>query len=108
MKTGPKPRPSIVRFWEKVGLDMTPGGCWYWMGNRYPDGYGQFKDRSYHTCRAHRWIYEYLHGPIGSLHTLHRCDTPLCVRPSHLFTGTQLDNMRDMIRKGRHFTPFRK
>jgi len=35
---------------------------------------------------------------------LHRCDVKLCVRPGHLFAGTQADNVRDMIAKGRQAT----
>ena len=33
---------------------------------------------------------------------LHSCDTPACVRPSHLWQGTQKDNIQDSISKGRH------
>jgi ribosome-binding protein aMBF1 (putative translation factor) len=33
---------------------------------------------------------------------LHRCDNTLCVRPDHLFVGTDRDNTQDMIKKGRH------
>lgn len=38
--------------------------------------------------------------PKGAL-LLHRCDKPLCVEPSHLFYGSQRDNMRDCVLKGR-------
>jgi len=50
---------------------------------------------------AHRVAWELEHGPIPEgMCVLHQCDTPRCVR--HLFLGTKLQNIRDMIAKGRH------
>jgi hypothetical protein len=55
---------------------------------------------------VHRYSY-YLHcGKFNkSLHVLHRCDNPLCVNPKHLFLGTNLDNVKDKMKKGRSNSP---
>ena len=51
---------------------------------------------------AHRVAWMLAHGPIPrGMNVLHRCDVPRCVNPDHLFLGTQHDNVRDMIAKGR-------
>ena len=86
------------RFWSKV---KKTEGCWLWMGARDPDGYGSFRVGSRGT-HAHRIAYALKVGHIPpGLSVLHRCDNPPCVRPDHLFLGTQLDNVNDMAKKGR-------
>jgi hypothetical protein len=53
---------------------------------------------------AHRVAWELAHGqtlaPDG--YVLHTCDVRACVNPAHLVRGTQKDNIRDAVRKGRH------
>lgn len=42
------------------------------------------------------------YGPIpAGQRALHQCDNPPCIRPDHLFLGTQADNVRDMVAKSR-------
>lgn len=93
-RVGRKAHPEL-RFWQNV--DMM-GECWTWQGERRQRGYGAF-----YTMRngvkfvaAHRYAFELCYGPIpNGLLILHRCDNPPCVRPDHLYAGTQADNMRD-------------
>lgn len=87
-----------ARFWSKV---KQTEGCWLWMGARDPDGYGSFRVGSRGT-HAHRIAYALKVGHIPSgFSVLHKCDNPPCVRPDHLFLGTQLDNVHDMMSKSR-------
>jgi hypothetical protein len=76
--------------------------CWLWIGAIGADGYGRFnyEGRQY---RAHRLALELAGTKLGDgLFACHHCDNPKCVRPDHLFAGTNQDNMRDMVRKWRH------
>ena len=76
-------------------------GCWNWKKSRAPWGYGLIGENK-HCIRAHRKSYELWKGPIPKgLFVCHRCDNPPCCNPEHLFLGTDLDNKRDAIRKGR-------
>jgi HNH endonuclease len=77
-------------------------GCWLWMGAADNGGYGVLNINGT-LERAHRLAYSLFVGPIGNyLFCCHKCDTPLCANPDHLFLGTAHENSLDMARKGRH------
>lgn len=87
-----------TRFWRHVECSA---GCWLWTGQRNVKGYGRIENAG-RRRRAHRVSWELHNGPIpDGLLVCHRCDNPSCVRPDHLFLGTQVDNMRDCASKGR-------
>lgn len=92
------------RFWSKVNKTDT---CWLWTRQLSTKGYGRFlyysrSERSSRGMYAHRVSWIMANGPIpDGANVLHKCDTPACVNPEHLFLGTQSDNMQDCKRKGR-------
>lgn len=81
-----------TRFWAKVDKS---GECWLWTAGTFRRGYGAIKVDG-KQVKAHRLAHELFIGPIPEgLHVLHRCDVPGCVRPEHLYAGTDKDNVRD-------------
>jgi len=96
-----KPEDPAVRFWRKVSKTDS---CWIWMAGVTSSGYGQFMVGKSPSIKAyaHRFSWTLAHGPIpDGLFVCHRCDTPRCVRPDHLFLGTARENMHDALRKHR-------
>ena len=100
-------KPFPERFWAKVNKDgpipahrPELGPCWVWTGCRC-QGYGYLVWGG-KAMMAHRASWQLHHGSIQEgANILHHCDNPSCIRPSHLFTGTQQANIQDMIAKGR-------
>ena len=75
--------------------------CRLWAGS-LTNGYGQTYLPGRGTLRVHRLAWESLHGSIpDGMQVCHHCDVRNCYEPTHLFLGTQSDNMRDAWRKGR-------
>jgi len=72
-------------------------GCLLWTGPLNKDGYGNASGTG-----AHRRSWENEKGPIPKgLYVLHKCDVRHCVNPEHLYLGTQIHNMKDMVERGR-------
>ena len=100
-------KPEIhERFWSKVDKNapihpIIGTRCWVWTSNMDDEGYGLFSV-SEKSMRAHVFAYQEAHGYLlpGFL-VLHHCDNPPCVRESHMFVGTHVDNMIDCGEKGR-------
>lgn len=109
---GPEPIPMDRlpdHFWSKVDKngplppdDPSLGQCWIWTDTRKDKGYGVFNVRR-RAIYAHRYAYQITYGPImDGLQVLHNCHNGQrgCVRPSHLRTGTALENSRDAVKRG--------
>lgn len=97
-----KPIPELTekqleKFWSRVDKS---GDCWIWTGTKIR-GYGAASLQT--SFYAHRISY-FLANDIdpGESMVCHKCDTPACVNPDHLWLGDDLDNQQDSISKKRH------
>lgn len=78
-----------------------PDECWPWTGGLFSAGYGRMSvnNRSRPTTRL---LWQIVHGPIPPGYLIcHHCDNRRCMNMRHWFLGTQLDNARDKVSKGR-------
>lgn len=87
------------RFLQYVNKTL---GCWEWVGNANTrTGRAYFKLNGRNRIAA-RVSYEIFKGEIPrGFCVLHTCDNNKCVNPEHLYIGSQLDNIRDRVDRGR-------
>jgi hypothetical protein len=91
---------------ESKCAEPNAQGCVNWLGTKTRFGHGKIRinsDRLVSQVFAHRVAWILKRGDIPpEILVLHRCDNPSCVNVDHLFLGSQLDNVTDMIGKNRH------
>lgn len=100
-------RSLLERFEAKICREPN-SGCWLWAGGINERGYGiiGLGTRQDGVAKAHRVAWQLFCGEIpDGLNVLHKCDTPACCRPDHLYLGTLRDNSRDAVERGRNFVP---
>lgn len=101
---------EIGRFRAMVDTSAGPDACWPWTGSVMNKGYGHLTVRSrvtgaFSSILSHRFAFWIAKGrpPVGKVR--HDCDNPPCCNPAHLREGTQKENIRDAIDRGRFMFP---
>jgi len=93
------------RFWSLVDRSGGPESCWPWTGGLNEFGYGLVYING-KTFTAHRHAWRLTHGePPVDLCCCHACDRPICCNPTHLWLGTNEENIADRHAKGRSLPP---
>lgn len=93
-------RRTRAEFWDLC--TPTTSGCWMFHNAAPAHPYGRFTLDGHQTS-AHRASWIICHGAIPTgMCVCHKCDTPGCVNPDHLFLGTMRENNLDKLLKGRN------
>jgi hypothetical protein len=93
-------RGTLVERFEAKYIPEPNSGCWLWEGSYVTGGYGQIRIGSTRVL-AHHVAYQLFKGEVGESKVLHNCDNPACVNPGHLRLGTQSENIKESVDKGR-------
>ncbi len=83
-----------------ANIKKTETNCWLYK-NTTSGPYSKLRWNG-KWYSGHRCSWEVFNGKIpDKMWVCHSCDTPKCINPDHLFVGTQSDNIKDSVKKGR-------
>jgi hypothetical protein len=87
---------------KKITHEVDNNGCWNCTSHS-PDSSGYPRAViNGKRLKLSRYMYEQKHGYIPEGMVIrHKCDNPCCINPDHLESGSQADNMHDMIERER-------
>lgn len=89
-------------FWARVDQSGGPDACWPYLGRSHK-GYGRFSFEG-KEWRAHRLALWLSRGSLEE-QANHTCDNTICCNPTHLYVGSQRDNVKDRDTRGRRRAP---
>ncbi len=101
---------NVVARLEGKYIRSDENECWEWIAGKDTFGYGRIylctipkeNGRKNIAEGAHRVMWSsHNNQMLGDWEVLHTCDNPSCMNPSHLFIGTNYDNILDRVAKGR-------
>jgi hypothetical protein len=93
---------SFIERWRSHVTPGLPDECWNWSPEGSPLLY-PYLEYGGHRIGAHVATYLHFNGeiPLGN-EIRHTCDNRRCCNPAHVIVGTRLDNVRDMVSRGRN------
>jgi hypothetical protein len=92
----------LCRVLDCCDVSSDIDACWPWNRSFDCRGYGEIRLKPV-TKFAHRIMFEQFTRMVLTRSEVirHSCDNPPCCNPFHLEAGTQADNVRDMLARGR-------
>ena len=105
MRPGPKPKSPYERVMGKV--IKQDDGCWIYKGCKAKGGHGNVSvlnpiTNKYTHQNAHAVVSDHIKGKLPKGKVWRRtCDVAACVNPDHTVSGTQRENIQDIIDRNR-------
>jgi hypothetical protein len=93
------------KVYESKVIPVPESGCWLAVRFNGRWHYGSMMIKGL-SMGLHRWSWTLFRGPIpDGLFVCHKCDTPQCSNPDHLYLGTPSENQSDSVKRGRQWGP---